>query len=545
MTLTTIFMTAFSFRKNANFILAASFAAMLALSCTDKDSRLGEDYIATSRQYDIYNATFDLDDIRMDMPEELSGSDNYRFTLGVVKDPVFGTCRKSAALSLVPVENELDFGRNAVLRSFTLKAIADTVSCQDPGQAHILQNINVHALTSPLDFTSGSPEVNYDPGRRISDGVPVYNGQDSLVVAFSSAFASKYLTITEEELADLDKYLARFPGIILSCDEPVGDGGRINMFKLPIDVNGGTIYGSYARLNFTADYGTRTAVDTSFLFYLGPVEKYDFSNVTSTSVNEYPQMALNISEHSSAAMKGQASGTVWVEGGLGLKLVAGAASIKSKILAEAAGHGSVDGIIISKATLKLPFRYTEEDYRKMELYPVTLSPTTRIVDEEGKVKFMGLTDASVSTENPGSIDRSNCVYAPDISYHVQKLLAAEDVLSNYDIWLLPFANETVTSTSSSSDSDLSDYYQQMAYASYYNSMYGGGYGYGGYGSYGYNNYYNYYNYMMMANAMSSSSSTTQTLSMMDLHRFYKAELYGPAATRHPTLSITYALPKGK
>ena len=169
---------------------------------------------------------------------------------------------------------------------------------------------------------------------------------------------------------------------------------------------------------------------------------------------------------------------------------------------------------------------------------------------------MGLTDSSSSDENQGDVNRSILNYAPDITYHMQELLKIDrDDLENartqnllrgeYDIWLLIMANEQITTTTSGNQ-DLSDMYNYLAYQSYYNSMYGGGYygyGYGGYGSY----YSNYYNYSMMAAYAASSSTSTSNVVMLDKDRFYKAELNGPESTtgRVPVLELTFAVPNGE
>ena len=188
----------------------------------------------------------------------------------------------------------------------------------------------------------------------------------------------------------------------------------------------------------------------------------------------------------------------------------------------------------------------------MYLFPDVLSPTIKI-SSDSTVAFAGLTDASVSTENQGTVNRSLCVYAPDITHHVQQIIRKEDTseLTPYDIWLLIMHNETTTTTNAEA-SEMAQYYQQLAYYSYYNQLYGGGYGgygsyygsYGGYGGYGGYGYSNYYNYMMMAQYASESAATTSTSAELDLDRFYKCWLRGPESDgKKPKLKITYALPK--
>ena len=240
-----------------------------------------------------------------------------------------------------------------------------------------------------------------------------------------------------------------------------------------------------------------------------------------------------------------------MEGGGGLKPVFSASEIRRKTLeAIAAEGGNPSEVIINKATLEIPFE-DPEDYREYSFFPEVLSPTCCILND-GRATFAGLTDASSSTENQGDIDRSNSLFRPDITHHLQEMIRLKDEseIHNYDVWFLTVHEEVVVSASSSSYD--SDYYRQLMYASYYNSLYGdygyggyGGYGYGGYGGYGYGGYggygygygSNYYSYMML-NALSKTQE-------LDKDRFYKVILNGPAATggRVPKLKVTFSIPK--
>ena len=526
-------------------------AGVLCSSCINKDQSLGESMIPDNQMYNIYTAEFPIEDIEQEMADSLSRYSMYKFTFGAVKDETFGLTTRTAAFTLVPVNDTLDFGKNARFRQFHLSAVSDSVSYADPSQAYILQNVNVYELEKPLDYTKLNPELIYTR-RRITDGVPVYTGTDSLSIDFSREFGEKYMTITNADLDTITNYKKRFPGIVISTDEPTGLGGRINMFRLPIAVSDGSIYGSYAELKITADYGSRTAVDTSFLFYLGPLQLYDLAGVTSTSVTSQTQIAYDQTTHSSKSLAGKANEKVLMEGGCGLKPVIKARPLREKIL-EIISKYSDDpkSAVVSKATIELPFEFPD-DYTSMFQFPVAVSPTCRIATDTS-VTFAGITDSSVSDENQGDINRSKCEYAPDITHHIQEMIKLKDdsKIDNYDIWLLAMANETVASSSSSNSSYNDDYYQQLMYYNYYNSMYNGyGYGgYGGYGNYGYSSLYNnYYNYAMLQSMYSSSSSsssgsTTET-SMMDNHRYYRAVLNGPGAEKNrPMFRITFAVPK--
>ena len=483
--------------------LIGGFAAVIALaaSCIDVNERLGEEFIPDDQNYSFYTTTLDIDDMRMETADSLSGYNVYRISIGAIMDDgTFGLTRRTSAFYIVPLADTLDYGTAGTqkLKYFHLAAPYDSVSCQRLDQAHILQNINVYALEEPMKLSQGAPALVYDKTKRITRGVPVCNGADSLSFNFTDEFAQKYM------------------------------------------MSSGAREGSYAELHFSAEYeGERK--DTSFLFYLGPASKYDLSEETATNISSYPQLAYIQAEHSSKGLEGPVTDIAYYEGGRGIKPVVKAQSIKDKLTAEIVKNGGDPStVIINRAYLELPFEFPE-DYVDMRFFPTTLSPTTRVVGDSGTETFVGLTDASISDEDPGTINRSLLKYTPYITYHLQQLLRLEDVskIENYDIWFLALADESITSTSSGS-SELSDYYQQMAYASYYNSMYGG-YG----SSYSYGSYYNnYYNYMMMAAMMSSSTTTTETQSVMDASRYYCGRLNGPTAERNPKLHVIYAIPNG-
>ena len=96
-----------------------------------------------------------------------------------------------------------------------------------------------------------------------------------------------------------------------------------------------------------------------------------------------------------------------------------------------------------------------EDYEELKYFPSVLSPTiqTTYETDEGvkRPSFAGLTDASVSTEDQGDIDRSNLVYKPDITYHLQELLSRTNLTdaSDADIWLLTIHTEKVADANGS------------------------------------------------------------------------------------------------
>ena len=234
---------------NARSLSLLGLGLAVMASCVNVDKRLGQDYLATNQQYKIYTAEFPIEDIEMAYPEELSSLDNYRFTIGAVRDETFGLSTRATTFTLVPLVDTLDFGKPGTrkVKRFQFSAPLDTTSYTDPSQKHILQNINVYEVEEYVDLTQNAPQVKHG-SRRITKGIPIFNGKDSLRFEFSEEFALKYMEIEQADLDSITTYSKKFPGIYMDTDAPYGDGGRINVFKLPLDVYKGYIYGSYASL---------------------------------------------------------------------------------------------------------------------------------------------------------------------------------------------------------------------------------------------------------------------------------------------------------
>lgn len=597
----------FDFIGRACRLAAIGAILLCSASCVDINERLGENFIPTDQQWDVYVASKPLDNIILKTADSLSALSTRRITVGAINDGVLGTTRKASSFTLVPIIPDLDLGENTVVRQFHFNAVRDTLSTMNDNEQRMLQNIYVYGLRKQLDSTvlytdSFNPGVKakdetidnrdrfVDFSRYITAGIPVYSGGDSLAFDFSKAYADELIKgikrfqseMSEEQQDTLENYLDYVPGIYIECDSPIGTGGRINMFDLALEFDsGGYVSGNYSELKITADYGDRKQVDTSFLFIYGP---YSFVEAYTSSSNVPTQYAFNTSWHSTdekykEGVKAQTE--IFVEGGSGVKPVIKAADIKEKLHTMIAESDIVnpDEVVINKATITLPYNIGS-DYARLDKYPTILSPTVRLRSsgENKYVSYAGLTDSSIESENQGNINRSLSKYSPDISHHVQEILKLEKKdgetdaefdkrLANYDIWFL-IMSEEVTKTSSGS-SGYNDYYNNLLYNSYYNNMmydpYGYGYGYGGYGGYGYG--YggygyggygyggygsNYYNYMMMASLYGSSSSgSTESISTdIDKDRYYSAVLNGPEAVTgagteecRPTIQITFSAPK--
>jgi len=528
-------------------------AALLAgvFACTKIDQGLGGDLVPTNQQYDIYTAEFDLDEIYMKPADSLSAYSSRRINIGAIRDETYGLFKRGSVVTLVPVLDTVDFGKNPYFKKMRFQVALDSTSVEDVSQQHILQNVNVYALDKRVDSTQYFSRAEIPHGsKRITKGVPIANGSDSLKFEFTKEFGEQFMNITQEDLEDFDQYMEKFPGIYITTDEPAGNGGRFNTYNFNILYE--TSYGlartdNYAMLYYNGEYeGERK--DTVLMFYLSPIQFEDLDSLI--NVKTLPsQYVLNVDSHETDHLAGLAEDKIYVEGGSGLKPVIPASRIKTLVNESIRKNGGDPATaLITKATIELPFEFPE-DYTTMFRFPKMLSPTVKISHNAG-VSFAGLTDASVSTENQGDVNRSLCNYAPDVTHHVQQLIRTDsDVdLSEYDIWLLIMWYEINTTTDSEA-SELSDYYSQLAYYEYYNQLYGGGYGgyggygYGGYGGYG-SSYSNYYSYMMMAQYASQAASSTTSDAELDKDHYYRAILNGPKASgAKPKLKFTYAVPK--
>ena len=569
------------------FSLIAVITVMLlgSVSCVKINEELGDNFIPTNQIWNVFPCDdVTLNDITMKQSDSLTGYSTSRITFGSIKDGQFG-CTKSSCFTLVPLLDSIDFGTETKVLQFHFSALRDTVSVLRDSDKRMLQNVFVRPLKSALDstvlytgtFNNRTILENFVyTDRIITSGIPIYNGGDSLSFDFSKEYAweviegiKSWQALEQEKRDSLSSYLEKVPGIYIETDAQTTDGGRINMFDLPLAASDGYLDANYAELKIRAKYDGKQT-DTLFVFYFGP------SEFLADDATSYPtQYAFNSSENYAADnfIENWDKTTLYVEGGSGYKPVVKAKEIK-EIVNNLIKTKSIDtdidssSVVINKASIILPYNVGTA-YELLDKYPTILSPTVRLTSDDGKyVTYAGLTDSSIESENQGNINRSLFMYCPDISHHVQEIVklqqepgetdeAFEKRLAKYDIWFLIMHEETIKESSSSSAYD--DYYNSLMYNSYYNNMmydpYGYGYGYGGYGygyggygygygDYGYNNYYNYYMMAAYANASSSSSTTSSSIEL-DRDRFHNAKLNGPQTTdkNKPRLRITFSAPK--
>ena len=545
------------------FLALCLTAVLVTPGCFKVDNSLGKGLVDKSLLFDTYTAEFPLEEIQLKSSEALSGYSDTRITIGAIRDEYFGLTTREAAFNLIPALDTIDLGTNPKAVSLVLNFAQDTVSCADDSQARIFQSIYVTELTKTLptadDDTRNTQEIPHG-SKLITKGLISYNGSGDLTFDFTREYAQKFVDaivstgkVFKDREGDTDKYdefIAKMPGIHLRTNAPEGIGGRINMFDFSCLSVSSNYYVRNNNVGVLTVNSTWNGVqkDSTFIVVPGETELINESEYLAENTKFY-QYCFNRTTQSTSA--GPAQGKIVVEGGGGLKPVILATELVNKTCEAIAAKGGLPSkAVIVKATIVLPFEMPE-NYEDLKYYPSVLSPTiqTTYETETGveRPSFAGLTDASVSTEDQGDIDRSNLVYKPDITYHLQELLTRTDLdsESDGDIWLLTIHTEKVADASGSLYDN--EYYQNLLYASYYNSIYGGGYGgYGGYGygSYGGYGYSNYYNYMMLASMMSASTEQTYSYTTeLDKDRYYRAILCGYEDERHPIFRITFALPK--
>ncbi len=540
------------------WIFAAAATLLCCIGCVGVDNELGGSMLPVNHTYKVISPDPVEIPVKMKLSDSLSAYSSSRITIGSIRnDEEFGLSTRSSCVTLVPMYvDKLDLGTNPVFKSFHFTAVADSCSVCDLNQSSILQSVYVYDLTDPLD-PNYQTYCNSKPAhgnKVVTTTIPVIGEGDSLSFNFTKEFGEKFLTITEAESKDMALYTKRFPGVYITAGNPVGRGGRFNIFNLQLDYDSDHAYikGSFAMLRFNSTWkidGENVKKDSILYFYFSATDFYDIDSLlTNVTTGSFPQYCANVTGDASTALVGDATDYVYIEGGGGVKPVISAKVLKDKAIAAISANGhDPKRAVINKASISLHYVAPDPDFETMYKVPEILSPTCRIKTSDTDYTYMGLTDASDSNEDQGNIHQYQMTYSPDITYHLQRLLGVEDDSKfddgSYDIWLLVQHNDVVT-TITAGNSEMSDYYNYLAYQSMMGGMYGGygGYGYGGYGSYGYSNYYNY---AMLAQMYGSSSSTSTSTPTLDRDRYYYCKLYGPSAadaTLRPSFSFTYSIP---
>ena len=220
-------------------IAAIGAILLISAACIKINEELGESFIPTEHRWDVFTPdAVELKNIRLQMADSISGYNTSRFTFGAVKDDISGISVRSTSFTLVPVRDTMDFGKEGTMKikQFHFSAVRDTLSMVYDNEVGILQNVIVSELKKPLDSTIlymgafSNPEVlnkYVDISNRITDGIPVYSGGDSLSFDFSLEFAERFVQkLKKADMDSLALFLNDLPGIFITTDAPDFNGGR-------------------------------------------------------------------------------------------------------------------------------------------------------------------------------------------------------------------------------------------------------------------------------------------------------------------------------
>ncbi len=537
--------------KSKISIIIVLFTLLISNSCLKVNPEIGKSLVPKDQKFELHHIdSIYLTNVQNKVPEGLSEFSNTRLAFGSINDKDFGLTEKITAFSIVPFRTNIDFGKNRIFKSFTLKAVFDNASTLKDEDRFILQNINAYSLNTALNTSTSTPDIDYDKDILINSSSDIYNGSDSLVVHFNKEFGERYLQMTNDDYKDIDTYTKKYPGVVLSTNTAKEVGGRINMFKLPIDLVNRNVLGTYAELKFSAEYPNIGRRDTTELFYLGPIKKHNTDGLLTSNFNELVQLAYNYSVPQEIRSR-EVEESIYFEGENGLKPVIMARDIKNAL--ENIKKKTSSNIIFSKASLIMPY-CLEKNKDGYNYFPYILSPTLKEVrkgknGERDTIRYVSIPDNRISSINKGMLNKSLEEYRADITLLLQDLLQLnnDEDIDNFDLWLLPMIEETLTSRESLTEEE-DNRRRELEAAQYYYSMmngYGGGYGYGygGYGSYGgYGGAYGYpYNYIGFP-SMRQSNNQTKVI-QLDQNRFYKLILNGtnfPDKHKRPRIELTFA-----
>ena len=235
--------------RRAGLISLIGATLLGSASCVDINEELGENLIPLNQLWDVYIPEAEvLDNIELRTPDSLSAYSSRRITFGAVRDEL-GLSVKGSSFTLVPILKDIYLGENTEILQFHFSAVRDTLSTVNDDQQRMMQNVFVYSLREPLssdilyinslspgvkpeDATETNEKKFIDRTRFISQGIPVYNGSDSLSFDFSKEFAEEvidgitkfregYIAKQDTLLSD---YLKLVPGIYLETETPSGYG---------------------------------------------------------------------------------------------------------------------------------------------------------------------------------------------------------------------------------------------------------------------------------------------------------------------------------
>lgn len=449
------------FKDTLRSLILTACSCLLVFSCITVDKTIGSDLVPDDYKLKMESVSLPLP-VTVKQLDSMQGISSSYYTIGSIRTEEFGTARFGTAGNIAPSSTALDLGEDpriiSVYLQIPLAVVADAASLDrasiimDPSQYGITQNINVYRLKRQIDSTTlyanSLTENDYTPELLNANG-GTYFGGDTLKVYLSNEFGTEILSATSEELDSLDLFSERFPGLYVTCDDPVGNaaGGRLNLFD-------GTNSFVFVKYNFQPTYDkTLPRKDTTIALAFG----YGY--------------ALNTAEYDSADMQtGELLEKIPVEGMGGLAPFVDYKALK-ELLDGWAEQNNIDPskVMVAKASVVFPFELPENLDLVPYQYPSYLFPTNRkpVSDTTDAIYYYLLEDYN-STDNPlGVMNRSLMNYTSDVSGYIQKMINKDlsDLNDTYSFWMYPLRTET--------DSYYGTTYYYINNFSYYKAMLNG------------------------------------------------------------------------
>ena len=425
------------FKDTLRSLILTACSCLLVFSCITVDKTIGSDYAPDDYKLKMQSVSLPLP-VTVKQLDSMQGITSTYYTIGSIRTNEFGTARFGTAGNIAPTSTTIDLGENpqiiSVYLQLTLAAASEggtldrTSIILDPSQDGITQNINVHRLNRTIDSTTlyvnSLKESDYKPSvLNINGGT--YFGGDTLKVYLDNSFGSEILTASSAELDSLDLFAEKFPGLYITCDDPVGaaEGGRLNLF----DATSAYIFVKY---NFKPTYDTSLPrKDTTIALSFG----YGY--------------ALNTSHYDSEEKQtNELLETIPVEAMGGIAPYVDYKSLKSLISGWAAENNYDESrILIAKASVVFPFELPENLDIVPYQYPAYLFPTNRkFLNDTTNIKYYYLIDDYNSTDNTlGIMNRSLMHYSSDISSFIQKMVNKKmsELDDTYSFWMYPLITE--------------------------------------------------------------------------------------------------------
>lgn len=433
--------------KRPLVFLALLSALFVYTSCIETDKSLGSQFTPDEFVLQVHTDEFEIPVISSAL-DSIQGYNSSYMTFGYINDETFGYTSGGFATNIAPYSDSTYLGINPEVRSVYMYMYIDSTSVLREDQRGIPQNISIYQLKSDLDslkmFNNSISTDDYYP-TPISQGSPVFFGDDSLKIYFTPEFGQQLLAASTAEHDSLTLFLERIKGIYFTSDNP--------------DINPGE-----GRLNYTTIAST-----TIYLHYYltDPQRGFYRKDTMETYTLGYGHAINTLKTSSGKLASDNTSELLFIESIDGVKPKIKASDLKNILNTWISSKGfSKEGILVSRATLEFPFEFDYENYSDYSLiYPQQIYPCTYDESLGNNYRFLTPLPEIFFHTSIGMMNRSLCKYTCDITNYIQDLIKMEEVTTKSDLYISPILSYEAASTSSSSYD-----YMMMMY-------YGFGYGY--------------------------------------------------------------------